>query len=363
MELGAADNLTGRTVIGERSGQRWTIGQKMTYAEGVSPGHHSVGYCATSDGGTKAFVKATDLRMAGIGTAGFLQRLKAKIDAHAFERTLLDRANGARMDKVVVVLDYGSVELQHEAALYSVLFLVFEFAEEGDLRRHIKIEHSLDLVDLLSIAHNITNAVSQLHSGTISHNDIKPGNCLVFHKALQKLGDLGRATSESIEAPHGILLAAGDPQYAPPEQLYDLYNDTLDMEMVKARKLGDIFGLGSIIYYLLTARMITPELLRRLDQQYRPLRYGGQWTGTYYEVLPFVRSVWVTLFAELRSKVETGPLKGIFGELISLAEKASDPDPRKRGVFVNGKQTLSLQHFLSRFDNLRRKAAVTIRAS
>jgi eukaryotic-like serine/threonine-protein kinase len=356
--MSAAENLTGKTVSGERYGGEWTIGERIQFVEGISPGHHSVGYKATDNNGRVAFLKATDLRLATDGSTDFLGRLKLKVDAHTFERSLLDHVKGANLDRVVIVLDYGSIELTHDGAIYALLFLVLEFAEKGDLRHLVQNQAIVELVDLLNIGHNIANAISQLHSTKICHNDIKPGNCLIFNEELQKLGDLGRATTPNMAALHDVLICAGDPQYAAPEQLYGAGANAFEFSIFDGRRVGDIYSLGSMLHFLLCKRMITPELFTRLSIEHRPVAFGGGWSGTYVDALPFVRAAWASLMDELKEQIPIGPLEEIVSELISIVETASDPDPRRRGVHIQGKQTLSVERYISRLDHLRKHAAI-----
>jgi serine/threonine protein kinase len=362
--MSAAKNLSGCTLNGERTGREWFVKEQIQFAEGISPGHFSVGYRVEDATGRSAFLKATDLRMAALGEAGFLQKLKDKVDAHTFERSLLDHVRGANMDRIVVALDYGNVEQVSNGAMYTVLFLVFEFAEGGDLRRHVNQNKSLDMISLLNVCHNLANGIRQLHSGDICHNDIKPGNLLVFDQDLQKLGDLGRATAPMFSAGHDNLICAGDPQYAAPEQLYGAGGDYFGSSTLDVRKAGDLFSLGSIVHFLLCKRMITPELLHRLDHVFWPAAFGGGWHDTYEAVLPHIRAAWGGMLTELEAQFDPAdPLSPVVRELISATIALGDPDPRLRtGSPSPAGAGFSLENYISLFDRLRKKVLVSQRA-
>ena len=105
VNVGAAANLEGQTVRGERTSREWIVEKKIAFEPGVSAGHHSYGYTIRSDEGASAFMKATDLRMAATGDPNFLRNLKYIVDSHTVERTLLDRAQVANMDSITVDSD------------------------------------------------------------------------------------------------------------------------------------------------------------------------------------------------------------------------------------------------------------------
>ena len=130
--VSAAAELKGQVVVGEGQGRKWQVLDQITFEPGVSAGHNSYGYRATRDDGASAFLKATDLRLASMGDSKFLEQLKLRVDAHTVERKLLDRAKERNLDKVVTVIDYGTLDTSHDGSAYSVLFLIFELAD-GDV--------------------------------------------------------------------------------------------------------------------------------------------------------------------------------------------------------------------------------------
>ncbi len=363
--MSAAKNLQSRILVGERSGTQWTVEEQIQFAEGVSPGHFSVGYRVVDSDGRHAFLKATDLRMAALGDTDFLQKLKEKVDAHAFERRVLDHTRGANMDRIVIAVDFGNVEVIEEGIAYTVLFLVFEYADGGDLRQHVNNDRSLHLVSVLNVLHNLSNAIKQLHTGQICHNDIKPGNFLIFDDTRHKLGDLGRATTPLFGANHDSLVCAGDPQYAAPEQLYSASGDQFGIDEFEARRLGDLFSLGSIAHFLLCKRMITPELMHRLKPIFWPSAFQGGWTGDYEGALPYIRMAWGSVVADLMAdQSPDDPYADVVSEMIACVVQLGDPDPRLRSRpgSAAGRRRANVEYYISVFDRLRRTVMVRQRA-
>jgi len=272
------------------------------------------------------------------------------------------------MDRIVIAIDYGNVEIIENNVSYTVLFLIFEYAEGGDLRRHVNQDTSLELVSILTVLHNLANGIKQLHAGQICHNDIKPGNFLIFDEVKQKLGDLGRATTPLFGAEHDSLICAGDPQYAPPEQLYGAGGADFGLSDIQARQLGDLYSLGSIAHFLLCKRMITPELLQRLKPIFWPAAFGGGWTGDYEGALPYVRMGWGGVVADLKAgRAPDDPSAEVIAALIECVVQLGDPDPRLRGrpgSKASGAVTrrANVTYYISVFDRLRKAVMVRQRA-
>src|SRR3546814_17700692 len=123
------------------------------------------------------------------------------------------------MDRVVNVLDYGDEQVAVDGNFDFIFFLIFEMAD-GDMRRHVTRDGEIELLWGVTTLHNMFVATSQLHSAFIAHNDITPANALIFDKKIQKMSDLGRATSADFPAPHYFLNIHGNLRLAPPEPLY-----------------------------------------------------------------------------------------------------------------------------------------------
>src|SRR3546814_18195824 len=92
------------------------------------------------------------------------------------------------------------------------------------------------------------------------------------------MADLGRATSEDFPAPHDVLNCAGDIRFAPPEQLYPSSHNHPALNRIQKRMVGDLYNLGSLLQYLITARMTTQAIVetRRPEHRSRTALEGYQ---------------------------------------------------------------------------------------
>lgn len=331
--MSAAENLVGKTLTGSRTGLVWTVQTMSKVEEGLTPGQFSFCYEVVDSDGRNAFLKAADLGMFTRRGAGTLQALQMAINAHQFERTILDHCRGNNMDKVVTALDYGEVEVVHHAVRDTVFFLIFEMAS-GDLRKHVVKQQTANLLWCVTALHNFFIATRQLHGALVAHNDIKPANTLVFDDTTHKIADLGRATCNFIQGDHYGGLCVGDPQYAPPEQLYPQDRNCEHLPDQVKRFAGDLYNLGSITHYLLTARSVTTEIIPMLRPEQRPRNMSGGSQGSYQSALPYWRNAFADLISLLKETTETVFGLGVKTELallLEIVEQLCEPDPMLRG--------------------------------
>jgi eukaryotic-like serine/threonine-protein kinase len=329
---GAAGSLRGQVLVGERRKQRWTVTEEVSMVPGHTPGHFSVAYKCKSDEGQEAFMKASDLGLF-LAANDPLESLVRASNAHSFERSVLDHCRGNRMDRVVTALDYGSSSIVHEGVREAVFFLIFELAQ-GDLRKRVTQAEKADLLWVYTVLHNLAVALSQLHGGNIFHNDLKPANALVFDEALQKVADLGRATTPHFAALHDNFHCAGDTRFAAPEQLYSLELEQVDLERYERSQAGDLYSLGSMAHYLMTSRMVTPEVIQRLRPEFRPRTAHGGWEDRFGLVLPHWRAAYSQLMQEAADNVREDWAEDYRADalaIIDLITHLCDPDPMLRG--------------------------------
>jgi eukaryotic-like serine/threonine-protein kinase len=361
--MSAAEDLVGQTLTGHRNGRNWNVTEKLAMLPGQSGGYFSVGYFAEDHAGTKAFLKASDLSRYTANGQDFLTGLLQAANAHNFERRILDRCIGNRMDRVVTALDYGDAEVISDGVRDRLFFLVFERAD-GDLRKHVEKQGPIDLLWCVTALHNFFIAINQLHSALVAHNDIKPGNALVFDKDTQKIADLGRATSTDIPADHDALQCAGDRRFAPPEQLYPADLNCGELPAHVRRAAGDLYNLGSITHYMLTARMVTPEIIVALRPEFRPRNMAGGSRDSYQAALPYWRDSFDQVIERLRSDsvASFGPAAtSEVSLMIDIVTQLCEPDPLLRGHPLNQSATqsrYSLQRYISSLANARAKLAI-----
>ncbi len=328
----------------------WRVGtlvQKKSYQTGS---FFSVGYLVQHQDGRQGFLKALDFRMA-LSAADPIRMLEHLTGAYNFERDVLALCRGASMSKIVTAITDGSFAVP-DAPLGRIFYLIFELAD-GDIRRQAFLNARLDAFWSTRAIHNIAVGLQQLHSRGVYHQDLKPSNVLVFGtRSISKLADLGRAHCLSIQSPHDHETLPGVVYYAPPEQLYahrELGKDDL-------RGAGDLYLLGSMLFFLFTGGMLTPFVLKQLRHEHRPPRLAeddGGWQGYFVDVLPYLREGY-----SKASDLLAGELEGAFrytgapqvaDELLTAFQQLSEPDPLLRGHPTERRLAHSNKYNLSRY--------------
>ena len=129
-------------------------------------------------------------------------------------------------------------------------FLVMELIE-GELLSDYCDRLGLDVEARLRLMLGICDAVAYAHRRLVVHRDLKPGNILVDNQGRPRLLDFG--TAKLLDDAHTSVGAGADmatarqwcsPNYASPEQ----------MSGASISTATDIYGLGAVLYTLLTGR-------------------------------------------------------------------------------------------------------------
>ena len=164
--------------------------------------------------------------------------------AHASPLAL---ARFRREAEAVAQLQHPNIVQIHEVGEQDGLpYFSLEFVDGGSLAQRLNgtpqpARWSAELIETLA------RAVHVAHHHGIVHRDLKPANVLLTRDGLPKITDFGLAkqlesTSEHTQS--GTIL--GTPSYMPPEQASG-----------KTKEVGppaDVYGLGAILYELLTGR-------------------------------------------------------------------------------------------------------------
>ncbi len=149
-------------------------------------------------------------------------------------------------------------------------YFSLEFCAGGSLDRKVN-GTPLPSREAAEVVAKLAGAVHEAHQKGILHRDLKPANVLLGEDGTPKLTDFGlakRLDGSSGQTASGAIL--GTPSYMAPEQAAG-----------KTRAIGpaaDIYGLGAILYELLTGRppfrAATPldTLLQALENDPAPLR-------------------------------------------------------------------------------------------
>lgn len=231
-------------LLGRELPKGWKVVEQLPAPSerGGTGGHFSVGYIVEGPDGKQAFLKALDLSSA-FHAPDMMSELKRMTTAYTYERDLLAKCKAKNLDRVVVAIDDGQVQVENFPA--PVPYLVFQRAD-GTVREHlVNLAGSVELAWKLRALHHIATALRQLHGLRVAHQDLKPSNVLVFAGRESKVGDLGRASTMDDPQPHDDCQFAGDRTYAPPELLYGFGSRDWN-----ERRFGcDAYHLGSMVIF------------------------------------------------------------------------------------------------------------------
>jgi len=305
-----ASNLVGKTING------WLVERKIS-KDGGTGGAFSSGYVVRDENGRRAFMKAINIGYAikmwkGVNRTDLINEITAEFK---YEREILEFCGRNKMDRIVRAIDSG--EYDEPSDPYFVPYLVFEFSEEGDVRRHKRMSDP-DLVWRLRIFHGICVGVRQLHGRHIAHQDLKPSNVLVFDRDVSKIGDLGRCTLKGSKVDDPA--HCGDLDYTPIELHYAHYYPDWDVR----RKGADLYMLGGLLAFLVANVHIFGLVLSKLPGKYHPRNWGA---ARYSEALPAVRAATYDAIAEIVAAVPAE----LQGEIRDLLCWLCDPEPQLRG--------------------------------
>jgi response regulator RpfG family c-di-GMP phosphodiesterase len=148
-------------------------------------------------------------------------------------------------------------------------FFVMEYVPGQDLEHYVQNEGPLTPGKACDLMHQIASALAEAHKHNLVHRDIKPSNIQITPEGQAKLLDFGLARHYPTGlTEQGALLGTLD--YMAPEQVQDAR--TVDIR-------ADIFGLGGVLYWCLTAAAPFPskgnlmqELTARIQQHAPSIR-------------------------------------------------------------------------------------------
>lgn len=356
-EFDSQEAVPAMRLTGQNLADGWRVVERLDRGSDATGGMWSVGYRVTADGsgslpaGTEGFLKALDYSWA-TQQPDQARAIQYMVEAFNFERDIVEHCSSRRMSNVVRGFTSGEVTVEGPPLFSRVNYLVFEVAP-ADVRRHLDSMSAFDAAWALRSLHNVANGLRQLHQATISHQDLKPSNVLVFDSNVSKIGDLGRASMRDVRSPFDGLEIAGDKTYAPPELLYG----HLLPDATHRRRAVDMYQMGSMVMYIFTKVGTTASLARAMDSSL----WYQQWTGGFEGALPFLRNAFDTTCEQL---IEATP-SWLRADIVQVFRELCDPDPLLRGdpkKSVGTLTRLDMQRYVSHLDRLARKAEINLKA-
>ena len=124
-----------------------------------------------------------------------------------------------------------------------VAYVAMEYVEGERIDRYCD-SHGLGIKERLRLVLPLCDAVDHAHSKLIVHRDLKPSNVLVTADGQPKLLDFGVAKALDATAGTQTQTIALTPNFASPEQARG----------EQATTATDVYGLGAVLYFLLTGR-------------------------------------------------------------------------------------------------------------
>ncbi|WBB81193.1 serine/threonine-protein kinase [Micromonospora sp. WMMD882] len=161
------------------------------------------------------------------------------------DRIRAEARSAARLvhPNVASVHDFGTAST---ATGQQVPYIVMELAEGETLAAHVR-SGPLDWRIAVRVCAEVSAALSAAHAHGIVHRDVKPAN-VVLTPAGVKVLDFGIATANGTTDPLPAGMVVGTPAYLAPEQLAQR----------PATTAADMYALGVLLYYCLTARLPYP---------------------------------------------------------------------------------------------------------
>lgn len=140
-------------------------------------------------------------------------------------------------------------ELSHEniVSLYDVdneggyHYLVMEYVDGMDLKKYLKLNYPLSLLEVIDMMQHIVHAVDYAHKRGIIHRDLKPQNILISRDGQLKITDFGIAKGLNEVSMTQTNTLVGSIHYLSPEQTRGKV----------ATKQSDIYALGIVFYELI----------------------------------------------------------------------------------------------------------------
>lgn len=357
MQGNAASRLSGMTLPND-----WVVGAMLpTGRKGQGTGgFFSVSY-SVSKGKYNAFLKAFDIfkaiKAAEINGVPLITALRQQTQAYEFETHRHKLCAGANMKRIVKILDHGEILVPPlpSEQLSTVPYMIMELADGGDVRSYIARSSTIDIAMKLYYLRDVASGILQLHNAKIAHQDLKPSNVMIFGGKEAKIGDLGRASIETINSRHDNLIVAGDRSYAPPEQTYHYPMES----WFDRRQKCDLYQFASLISFVFFGTTINTNLSEKLPKEILPIEWGGP-CDAYLQALPFLLQIFNETILDWKQQLPDW----LADDLLSIIQQCGTPDFRERGSHKTRNftvPTLGIDRIVSALDRLALKAGIEVK--
>ena len=144
----------------------------------------------------------------------------------------------------------GKLNHPHITQIYDAVvegeysYIVMEYVEGGTLEKFCTPEGLLEPREVAEIIFKCVRALAFAQSLGLTHRDLKPGNILHHDGTEIKIADFGASINKVSD--RTIITNVGSPAYMSPE---------LVTGNAQASHLSDIYALGVVMYYMLTAKL------------------------------------------------------------------------------------------------------------
>ena len=330
----------------------WTVTSKITKRPENTGGNFSSGYIVQK-GEIKAFLKAFDFSVVlNYSPDKQPEILNQQLEIFNFEKELLEKCKNSHMNKIVIPIDSGSVQINGFPDFFGrVYYIIFELAD-GNIRNIQEQFTNLDLAFIFRSLHNIAVGINQLHHAGIAHQDIKPSNALVF-KNETKLSDLGRAS----DASHPFLYddgIPGDQNYSAIEQFYNFraHGDITD------RFAADLYTFGSLFFFYFGNLSFSTILIKKLQD--KKILSG---TNSFETDLPGLIRIYEEIMIDFNTVLLNYVTSDVAEQITNLVKSLCHPDPRQRGHRKNiaqGFSQYSLERYITEINILAEKAELKL---
>lgn len=302
----------------------WKLVEQLQKTPGLSGGNFGVGYRATM-GNRVAFVKVVDF-VAAMKHADPLFAMRSLTNEAQFEKEVLEYCTLKGMSKVISFFGHEYYMLNPADPFSQVSCLIME-AGDKDLRHLVHQDGISTYAWNMQIMRDISQAIAELHNGSIAHGDIKPSNIITTNQAATevKVGDLGRVVRSDQPGPFDSMRWVGDSNYMPPEGWYGSIPGAMPTGWNNTREATDAYMLGNLLVYLFTGVSLQSLVIKEIPSGYKP----GEWAGNYDDNL---KAVLLDAHSKVLNKYLAPKLNNSTKDAVmAIARDLTHPDPTRRG--------------------------------